>query len=109
MEAESTFNGILRLQRPRLASSGFIQFLKTADLFGPWVQDCPLHYSSPNAALILSGAFKVFLWTKFYTDSVASTAFFRVAAEHILLLAGCQGKIEESSIYSKLMLNGMHP
>lgn len=27
----------------------FIQFLKTADLFMPWVQDCPLHYKSPNA------------------------------------------------------------
>ena len=27
----------------------FIQFLKTADLFVPWVQDCPLQYSSPNA------------------------------------------------------------
>lgn len=27
----------------------FIQFLKTADLFVPWVQDCPLHYTSPNA------------------------------------------------------------
>lgn len=27
----------------------FIQFLKTADLFMPWVRDCPLQYNSPNA------------------------------------------------------------
>jgi len=27
----------------------FIEFLKTADLFAPWVQDCPLQYQSPNA------------------------------------------------------------
>lgn len=27
----------------------FIDFLKTADLFDPWVKDCPLSYASPNA------------------------------------------------------------
>jgi len=28
----------------------FIDFLKTANLYMPWVQDCPLHRTSPNAA-----------------------------------------------------------
>jgi hypothetical protein len=27
----------------------FIEFLKSAELFEPWVQECPLHYTSPNA------------------------------------------------------------
>jgi hypothetical protein len=27
----------------------FIEFLKTAHLFAPWVRDCPLTYHSPNA------------------------------------------------------------
>lgn len=27
----------------------FTQFLKTCNLFAPWVQDCPLEYKSPNA------------------------------------------------------------
>jgi hypothetical protein len=27
----------------------FTQFLKTADLFDPWVAECPLCYTSPNA------------------------------------------------------------
>jgi hypothetical protein len=27
----------------------FIDFLKTAELFEPWVKDCPIKYSSPNA------------------------------------------------------------
>jgi len=27
----------------------FIQYLKTGGLFEPWVDDCPLHYSSNNA------------------------------------------------------------
>jgi hypothetical protein len=27
----------------------FIEFLKTAELFEPWVEDCPLAYKSPNA------------------------------------------------------------
>jgi hypothetical protein len=27
----------------------FSQFLKTCNLFGPWVKDCPLEYRSPNA------------------------------------------------------------
>jgi hypothetical protein len=27
----------------------FIDFLKTAELFDPWVKDCPIHYTSPNA------------------------------------------------------------
>lgn len=27
----------------------FIEFLKTAELFEPWVADCPLEYRSPNA------------------------------------------------------------
>lgn len=30
----------------------FTQFLKTANLFDPWVADCPLVYSSPNAPLV---------------------------------------------------------
>ncbi len=29
----------------------FIDFLKTADLFQPWVDDCPLVYRSNNAPL----------------------------------------------------------
>lgn len=29
----------------------FIDFLKTADLFEPWVRDCPRVYTSPNAPL----------------------------------------------------------
>jgi len=27
----------------------FVEFLKTAELFEPWVFSCPLHYTSPNA------------------------------------------------------------
>jgi len=27
----------------------FIDFLKTAELFEPWGDDCPIHYTSPNA------------------------------------------------------------
>ena len=27
----------------------FIDFLKTAELFDPWVEECPLEYSSPKA------------------------------------------------------------
>ena len=27
----------------------FSQFLKTCNLFGPWVKECPLEYRSPNA------------------------------------------------------------
>lgn len=27
----------------------FIEFLKSAELFEPWVEDCPMGYSSPNA------------------------------------------------------------
>jgi hypothetical protein len=27
----------------------FIDFLKTAELFEPWVDECPIHYTSPNA------------------------------------------------------------
>ncbi|MBF0447228.1 MAG: transposase, partial [Magnetococcales bacterium] len=27
----------------------FIEFLKTADLFEPWVEESPLEYKSPNA------------------------------------------------------------
>ena len=27
----------------------FIEFLKTAELFDPWVEECPLEYHSPNA------------------------------------------------------------
>lgn len=27
----------------------FIDFLKTAELFDPWIDDCPLRYKSPNA------------------------------------------------------------
>jgi len=29
--------------------SFFIEFLKTAELFDPWVKECPLTYTSPNA------------------------------------------------------------
>lgn len=28
----------------------FAEFLKTAGLFDDWVNDCPLHYTSPNAS-----------------------------------------------------------
>ena len=27
----------------------FIDFLKTGGLYEPWIADCPLHYTSPNA------------------------------------------------------------
>src|SRR3990167_7182561 len=27
----------------------FVQFLKTCNLYAPWVDDCPLYYYSPNA------------------------------------------------------------
>ena len=27
----------------------FAQFLNTCQLFAPWVNDCPLYYSSPNS------------------------------------------------------------
>lgn len=27
----------------------FIDFLNTAELFDPWVTECPIHYTSPNA------------------------------------------------------------
>jgi hypothetical protein len=30
----------------------FIEFLKTAELFDPWVADCPLEFKSPNAPLV---------------------------------------------------------
>lgn len=30
----------------------FIDFLKTADLFDPWIEECPLEYKSPNAPKI---------------------------------------------------------
>jgi len=30
----------------------FADFLKTADLFDPWVSECPLHYTSPNAPAV---------------------------------------------------------
>lgn len=30
----------------------FAQFLKTGDLFDPWVADCPLQYTSPNAPAV---------------------------------------------------------
>ncbi len=51
-----TFGGRVHIQwDPEAAATPFgqlgffVQFLKTADLFLPWVDDCPLHYSSPNA------------------------------------------------------------
>jgi hypothetical protein len=51
-----TFGGRVRIQWDPEAPATpfgqlgfFIQFLKTAHLFLPWVQDCPLHYTSPNA------------------------------------------------------------
>jgi hypothetical protein len=30
----------------------FTHFLKTADLYEPWVRECPLRYTSPNAPLV---------------------------------------------------------
>ena len=30
----------------------FTQFLKTADLYDPWVEGCPLRYTSPNAPAV---------------------------------------------------------
>ena len=30
----------------------FTQFLKAGNLYEPWVADCPLRYTSPNAPLI---------------------------------------------------------
>ena len=30
----------------------FAQFFKTGDLFDPWVADCPLRYTSPNAPAV---------------------------------------------------------
>lgn len=39
----------------------FTQFLKTADLFDPWVGECPLHYTSPNAPAVRDVLGTVFL------------------------------------------------
>lgn len=51
-----TFSGLVHVEWDDQASVTpigqlvfFAQFLKTCNLFAPWVSDCPLHYSSPNA------------------------------------------------------------
>lgn len=51
-----TFGGLIHVEwDPQAAVTPlgqlmfFIDFLKTAELFEPWVEDCPLHYTSPNA------------------------------------------------------------
>lgn len=45
----------------------FTQFLKTADLFDPWVAECPLVYTSPNAPQV---------------RDVLGTAFLSILAGH---------------------------
>jgi len=51
-----TFGGVVHVEwDPQAAVTPmgqlpfFIDFLKTADLFEPWVEQCPLRYTSPNA------------------------------------------------------------
>jgi hypothetical protein len=51
-----TFSGRIHVQwdpdapvTPMCQLAFFIDFLKTADLFSPWVADCPLDYASNNA------------------------------------------------------------
>ncbi len=53
--AVDTYGGRVHVEwDPQAAVTGmgqlpfFIDFLKTADLFEPWVNDCPLTYTSPN-------------------------------------------------------------
>jgi hypothetical protein len=43
--------------------SFFIDFLKTAELYDPWVEECPLKYSSPNAPKIRDVLGTLFLAT----------------------------------------------
>ena len=54
--ALDTFGGRLHVEwEPQAAVTPlgqlpfFVEFLKTAELFEPWVEDCPLEYRSPNA------------------------------------------------------------
>ena len=56
--ALDTFGGLLHVEwEPQAAVTAlgqlpfFVEFLKTAELFEPWVEDCPLEYRSPNAPL----------------------------------------------------------
>ncbi len=51
-----TFAGLVRVEwddQAPVTSIGqlvfFVQFLKTCNLFEPWIKDCPLEYRSPNA------------------------------------------------------------
>lgn len=51
-----TFGGLLHVEwEPQAAVTPFgqlpffVEFLKTAELFEPWVEECPLEYRSPNA------------------------------------------------------------
>ena len=51
-----TFNGNIEVEWDKNASTTpfgqlpfFIEFLKIGNLFEPWVDDCPLHLTSPNA------------------------------------------------------------
>jgi hypothetical protein len=51
-----TFNGKIHIEwdpQAPVTTLGqlafFVQFLKTGHRFMPWVEDCPLHYTSPNA------------------------------------------------------------
>lgn len=54
--AEDTFGGRVHVEwDPEGAATPlghlafFIEFLKAGGLYEPWVTECPLHYSSPNA------------------------------------------------------------
>jgi hypothetical protein len=54
--ALDTFGGRLHVEwEPQAAVTSlgqlpfFVEFLKTAELFEPWIEDCPLEYCSPNA------------------------------------------------------------
>lgn len=56
--ALDTFGGRLHVEwEPQAAVTPlgqlpfFVEFLKTAELFEPWVEECPLQYTSPNAPL----------------------------------------------------------
>jgi hypothetical protein len=54
-----TFGGLIHVEwSPQAAVTPlgqlpfFVELLKTADLFDPWVADCPLEYRSPNAPAV---------------------------------------------------------
>jgi hypothetical protein len=59
----------------------FAQFLKTADLYEPWVAECPLRYTSPNAPAVAN---------------VLGTSFLSVLAGHSRYMGGNLARREAS-------------